>query len=321
MKQPGQGETQDELDAEAAIAAVAAWTGRSVAYAPLPAGLASPSHRGVDSVRWQVTVEGEAAPWFLKVLTPEHAAFVDPDVAFAAAAAAAGAGSAPRPYFNLPGQRAIVTDLLGPDWSTATIDDLRAPDVLAAVISAKKAIHGGTTLGSAWTVFDRLRTFDAARRAAGVEGPADLWWMLDWAGRIEKAILAAGTDVRPGHADGLASNVMLGSNGAVMLVDFDEARDTDPFYELGALLNEAFQFEAEMEPALEMFEGRVSRASLARCRAYAAADDLTWGLWGLLMDKVSPRGGIEFLKYAQWRLLRCRMALRDPGFDAKLRQL
>lgn len=145
--------------------------------------------------------------------------------------------------------------------------------------------------------------------------------MLDWATQIEAAILAAGFDVKPCHGDGLASNVLLGPDGAVTLVDFDEARDDDPWYEIGALLNEAFQFESEMEPALEMFEGSVRRASLNRCRAYAVVDDLVWGIWGLLMDRVSPRGEIEFLKYAQWRLLRCRMALRDPALESRLRDL
>ena len=62
-------------------------------------------------------------------------------------------------------------------------------------------------------------------------------------------------------------------------------------------------------------------ATLARCRLYAVADDLAWGVWGLVMDATSSRCHFEFLKYANWRLLRCRMALRHPGFEERLRTL
>ena len=76
-----------------------------------------------------------------------------------------------------------------------------------------------------------------------------------------------------------------------------------------------------MSPALEAYEGSIRRVTLDRCRLYAVADDLYWGLWSAQMNSVSARRGIEFLKYAQWRLLRCRMALQDPDFERKLRMI
>ncbi|VFU08737.1 protein of unknown function [Methylocella tundrae] len=39
------------------------------------------------------------------------------------------------------------------------------------------------------------------------------------------------------------------------------------------------------------------------------------------MNVVSARKGVEFLKYAQWRLLRCRMTIRDARFEDMLRHL
>jgi len=321
MKRLGQAETSDERNAEAAIAAVAEWAGRTVTYAPLPAGLASPSHRGVDSTRWSVAVDADTPAFFLKVIDAEQLPFTDVAAGFAAAAAAAGIGATPQPLHLLAAQNAIVCALLPAGARTARMDDLRRPEVLSAVIDLKRSIHGLAPFAATFTIFDQLRRFDAARQAGGIEGPADLWWMLDWASVIEKAILAAGSDLRPSHGDGLASNVMLGADGQAWLVDFDQARNDDPYCEIGALLNEAFQFESEMLVGLEMFEGSVCQASLNRCRAYAIVDDLVWGIWGMLMDRVSPRGEIEFLKYAQWRLLRCRMALRHPGLEEKLRRL
>lgn len=321
MQRLGQAATADEREAEVAISAIEDWRGSDIRYAPMAAGLASPSHRGVDSVRWAVSLDGAPPAFLLKVTTAEQAPLVDLEVAFRAAEAAAALGATPRPLHLLIEHRAAVFDLLPPDWRTARMDDLRKPDVLGKVIARKAAIHKAAPFTSAWTVFDRLRTMDDQRKVAGVNGPPDLWWLLDWAARIEQAVAAAGFDTRPGHGDGLASNVMIAPDGAVLLVDFDEARNDDPYCELGALLNETFQFESEMEAGLEMFEGSVRRASLNRCRAYAAADDLVWGIWALTMNSISPRSAYEFLKYAQWRLLRCRMALRDPGFEEKLRRL
>jgi hypothetical protein len=310
--------TQGEL--AAILAGVGAWQDRSVTFAPAAPGIVSPSHRGVDSDRWLVSLDGAAPSHLLKVVHPEQAAFFDVAASFDAQAKAAALGCTPAVLHADSERRAIVTDFLD-GWATARMDDLRKPDVLAKVLAAKSIIHAGPVFSGAWTVFDRLRQFDEARRAAGVEGPDDLWWMLDAVADIETAISAAGWDAKPAHADGLASNVLLSPSGDLRLVDFDEARNVDPLYELGILLNEAFQFENEMLPALEMVEGTVRPATLARCRLYAVADDLAWGVWGLVMDATSSRGHVEFLKYANWRLLRCRMAIRHPGFEEKLRTL
>lgn len=321
MKTLGEASTPAEVRAEAALTAVVAWTGKQIGYTSAPPGIASPSHRGVESEAWRVAVDQPSPAYFLKIVNSDQKAFVDLEAVFEAASIAAGLGCTPSPRHLAREADAIVFDLLPPGWKTARMDHLRRADVMEQVIALKKAIHRARPFTLCWTVFDRIRVLDNACKAAGIDHPDGLWWMLDGVGEIERSITAAGYDVRPSHADGLASNVMISQDGAVQLVDFDEARNVDPLYEIGILLNETFPFEEEMRPALEMFEGSFRQASLDRCRAYAAADDLMWGLWGMLMNSSSPRGDIEFLKYAQWRLLRCRMALRHPDFELKLRRL
>ena len=86
-------------------------------------------------------------------------------------------------------------------------------------------------------------------------------------------------------------------------------------------MNELYQFESQMKPLLEMHDGRFSEKAFSRCRLYAAADDLYWALRSLLQDVRSPIQGLEFLKYASWRFLRCRMLLGHPGFEERLRSL
>ena len=58
-----------------------------------------------------------------------------------------------------------------------------------------------------------------------------------------------------------------------------------------------------------------------RAILYGAADDLRWGLIAATLAATSPRTSLEFLKFASWRFLRCRMAMRDPRFPERLRMV
>ena len=310
----GQARSESEQAAEAAIRAVPEWAGTRIDYRRAVLPVMSPVHRAVDSDCWALDVDG--ASNFLKVVHPEMRATIDVATSFAAAQVAAKVGVAPAVHHRLPEHHAIVFTRLDEPWRTARTDDLRRPDVMAGLLAAKRRIHGLAPFGRSWSVFDAIRALPDPR-----DEVPDLWWMRDALGDIEAAITAAGIDARPCHADGLASNVMIGPGDALRLVDWDNACDTDPFYDIAALLNEAYAFTQEMLPALEAFEGTLRPASLARCRLYAVADDLRWGLWASRMDATSDRRDIEFLKYANWRYLRCRLALRDPDHERWLRTL
>jgi thiamine kinase-like enzyme len=146
-------------------------------------------------------------------------------------------------------------------------------------------------------------------------------WMREMIRDAGDAIASAGLDLVPCHGSGESSNVMIGPSARIALVDFDCAGLADPFYDIGILLTEACQFEPEMRAGLEIAFGRQDEAMLNRCRLYGAADDLYWGLRGLVMAATSPRRDIEFLKFGEWRLLRCRMFLHETRFEERLRRL
>jgi thiamine kinase-like enzyme len=170
-------------------------------------------------------------------------------------------------------------------------------------------------------VFEGIDQLWGLLQAANATLPEDAGWLRRAMAPIREAIAAAGVDLRPAHGDPHSSNVMIGPNGALQLVDFDMAGDIDPYYQLGVQMNELFQFESQMKPLLEMHDGHVSDRAFNRCRLYAAADDLYWALRGSLMETRSPRRSVEFLKYAQWRFLRCRMLVGCPGFEELIRSL
>ena len=310
----GEAVSEDERVAEAAIRAVPGWANATIAYRRAVLPVMSPTHRAVDSDCWAIDVDG--APFFLKIVHPEMRDAIDVAASFTAARMAAAAGVAPALLHYLLDHHAAVFARLDEPWRTARMDDLRRPDVMACLLAAKRRVHALTPFDRPWSVFDAVRALPDP-----LENVPDLWWMRDALDDIEVAMTSAGVDAKPCHADGLASNVMIGPGGAVRLVDWDNACDTDPLYDVAVLLNETCVLEEEMLPALEAFEGRVRPGTLARCRLYAVADDLHWGLWAYRMDAISARRDVEFLKYANWRLLRCRLALHDPGYERWLRTL
>ncbi len=319
MMRLGEAASAEDRAAEAAIRLIPEWSGAAVRYGRAAAPVMSPMHKAVDSDCYAVDVDD--APYFLKIIHPELRATVDLAASFDAAIKAAACGVAPVARHCLPAAHALVFDRLDADWRTAMVDDLRAASAMSEVLAAKKRIHAGASFQKTWSVFDAIAALLLLLSADERERVPDLWWLSDAVGDIGAAFAAAGTDSTPCHADGLASNIMLGPGGAVRLVDFDGACNTDPLYDVAILLNEAYAFEDEMMPALEIYEGRVRPATLARCRLYAIADDFYWGLWASRMDATSARRGIEFLKYANWRLLRCRMALGETGAERWLRTI
>ncbi len=326
MKAPGAAEDAQERLAEAALAeaasALPALHGKVLRYEAAVPGLASPSYHGVESTTYLVADQEDAAPaLFLKVAEASAAALLDPAAAFRAAKVIAGLGLAPEPLHFAREQGAILFRRLGPDWRPATLDGLQRPEGMAAVIDAFRRIGEGESFGRRWNVFEAIRALRAGLGAEADTLPPDAWFLFDWADAIEAALAAAGTDIRPAHADPHASNLLFGPGGALQLVDFDMACDTDPHYQLGAFLNEACTFETPMKAGIEMAEGVFRPDVFNRARAYAAADDLHWALRALAMDRLSPRRSLEFRKYAGWRFLRCRMLVGRPGFEETLRAL
>lgn len=321
MKKLGNPENALEARAERAILTFGALDAASVAYAVAMPPLASPSYHAVESTSFDIAPDGKEAPLFLRLGRDEVAELIDDDLALAAAYRLHDLGLSPEPIGYAPAERATLFQRLGHGWRTARIDDLMDDRPASRLIEMQKTIAAGEPFGRPWSVFDGIDQL--YRLVSGTEAvlPGDIDWMLAWMMSIREAISAAGVDLKPAHGDPHSSNVMLGPDGAMRLVDFDMAGDIDPYYQLGVQMNELYQFESQMKPLLEMHDGQFSDKAFHRCRLYAAADDLYWALRSLLQDARSPLKSVEFLKYAGWRFLRCRMLLGHPGFEERVRSL
>jgi thiamine kinase-like enzyme len=321
MKTLGTPATALEARAERAIRSLSILDAASTTYTASAPPVASPSYHAVESASFDVAPDGKEATFFLRLGGDEVAELIDDDVAFAAARRLHDLGLAPEPIARAPGERAVLFALLGEGWRTAKIDDLMHESAAARLIEMQKAIASGEPFGRPWSVFDGIDRLWPLVSEAGAVLPSDVDWMLAWMTTMREAISAAGVELKPGHGDPHSSNIMLGPDKAMMLVVFDMAGDVDPYYQLGVQMNELYQFESQMKPLLEMHNGRFSEKAFNRCRLYAAADDFYWALRSLLQDARSSLQGVEFLKYAGWRFLRCRMLLGHPGFEERVRSL
>jgi hypothetical protein len=299
-----------------AICRLPEWEGRTIRVELAAAPVVSPMHRGVASDCVVVRADG-VEPMFLKLAHSDMRVDILPEAA-TAARLAAQAGVAPGVMLEQPG--ALGLAYLPSNWRYARSGDLQDFVLMGEVLKAKRRLHAGERLGRRFCPFTRIETLYTEAIAAGVMLPEDIDHLLRAACLIREAVTAAGFDLAFCHNDAASSNIML-KDGAVMLVDFDIAADNDPWYDIGALINEVCDFDAPRRAAVEMAAGRYEEALFNRCRLYGAVDDLMWGLWGLTRAFTSPRTGIEFWKYGTWRLLHARSTIAARDFELWLRRL
>lgn len=311
----GIGEASNEMESriEATIASMDDWQNCSISYALAAGSVVSPIHRAVENACYTVLVD-RAETYFMKAQFDDMKDFTNFSETAEICSQLDDLGITPSLRSSNKNTRTMVFDYLGEDWSWGKVDDLADPDILGNVIKVKKTIQEGTPFNREQSVFDLIRSYWSMVDQTGAFVPADVGDIIGKISVIEKMIQASGVDIRPSHADGTASNIMIGPGKSVQLVDFDWSANTDPHYDLATLMVEAFQAEDDMWRMVEIFDGSVNERIYNRCRLYGIADDLMWALWGFVSFKKSPRVEVEFTKYAEWRLLRCRMNLDDPNF-------
>lgn len=286
---------------------------------PAFAVLASPGWHGVDGLHWRAVVDGQ--PLHIKSMHPDAAGYVDVPCAFRAAQAAADLGVGPALLAVDPKAGVLVMADVSATHRTGTLDRTHPDAVLGSIIAAKQAFQRGPALGRPSDAFAEVERFAGAARAAGASLPQDIAWLLASIAEAGAAIAACGRDSVPAHGDGNVSNVLIAEDGSVLLVDWDRAGDMDPFEDLGSLLAELAPQEPEARAIFERWHGSMDEGLFARANLYGAADDLRWGLIAATLAATSPRTSLEFLKFANWRFLRCRMAVRDPRFPERVRMV
>lgn len=304
----------------AAVRAVDGWDGGELAAEPAIPVLASPSWRGVDGAPWRVR-RADGASLFVKAMDPDAALTIDVACAFEAAARAAALGIGPAVHAADVASGMLVMEDLDAGWSTGTLERLLDPAIVDRILAARRAFQAGPPLPRAAGVFDEVERFYAEATAAGADLPSDADWLVAELRLAAAAIAEIDAAKVPIHGDGNVSNVMIHDDGSVRLIDWDRATTADPLEDLGSFLVEAYDQEPEARDAFIRFTGGFDERAFNRARLYGIADDLRWGLLGTLVAKKSPRDTFEFHKFASWRFVRCRMAIREPRFNETLRRV
>lgn len=297
------------------------WADTTFELRPAVVPIASPMNQGVDAAAFRAVDRATGASLWVRVPHDEARLYACPETLVTAARAAGEAGIGPVIHAADPVTGGLVMADLGQSHRVATLNRLAEPVIRDAVLKAKKTLHAGPRLPRTTSVFQAIESLLERAAAAGVTLPPDAAWLVDHARAAAAAITAAGIDTVPAHGDGNASNVLIDEAGGVVLVDYDMAANIDPFEDLGSFLVESHAFDPEARESFEAFHGSFDERLFNRARLYGVADDLRWGLIGAILAKTSSRSDLEFLKYADWRFLRCRLAMRDPRFEERLRRV
>ncbi|WP_138470737.1 phosphotransferase family protein [Poseidonocella sp. HB161398] len=284
--------------------------------APGPAALASPSYLGLDSASARI-----AAPeggLFLKVIHPEMRGRYDLGAAMQLAAGAGALGAGPEVLWSDAEAGAILMRDPGPDWQSAKQDRLQDGGFVAAAMAQMRVLHGAAPLAHRFDPFAAIDRTVAEAAAGDVALPQDAGWVLALVETLRAPLMAA--PVAPCRNDGSASNLLAGPGAAdVLLVDYDRAGMNDPMYDLGVLLAEITDFEAGMVAPAGAYMGAFDAQGFARARLWSIVDDVMHAFEARVAGARSVRGGIEWLKYSEWRIMRARLGLRHPQFEEKIR--
>jgi len=303
------------------IDALPGWGAGDIVIEPAIPILASPSWRGVDGSPWRAANKTSGESVFVKVMDPDAELYIDIPCAFEAARRASDLGIGPKVIVADTDAGLLIMEDLNQGWRVGTLERMLEPEIVDAVIAARRLFQAGQPLPRRNGVFDEIEHFYAAVVSARAQLPPDAEWLVEEL-RFAAAALR-GLDVTPVpiHGDGNVSNILINDAGEVRLVDWDRATTADPLEDLGSFLVEAFAQEPEARDAFARNTGSFDEAAFCRARIYGIADDLRWGLLGALLAAKSARNTLEFYKFASWRFVRCRMAVREPRFGEVLRRV
>ena len=279
-------------------------------------GVAHPINRGLDGLSVQLRQPSSGRHLFLKIVDAQtliDAEFADIE-GMAAHAEAVSVG--PKLLASDETTGALLFEYLSDEWRFGTVKDFRRADIRTKAIYCIKALHRTDRLRSKRSVFDRIRRLareleGLAKRSSSPRAifPEYYKAMCDWIARIEDGFDAAGHELAACHVENSLSNFMIGPSGEIKLVDFDRSTNADPLFDIGALCNEYCRTENDIAEAAEIYCGCVDRSVIARVKLYMIGSAFHLGLWGVVSQFRAPSTSVEFFKYGQNQLLRCRAAI------------
>lgn len=289
-------------------------------YEIVTAPAASPIRRAVDAIGARVqSVQGDE--WFIKAYYPDALPLHNLDSVADASEIAGDLGVAPRLIDRAPEHGVLAFEYLGEGWDWGRLDSLSSLSALKEQIELRRSIHDGPRFAVERDIFEEIASYVEHARRIGAPLPLDFDWLLASVEDAAKTLQKTREASVPAHGDGACSNIMVNQKGELRLIDFDVSGNDDPIHDLAAMLVEVCSFKEDVWEGVKIWSGHYDLQLFSKCMLYGIADDIRWGLWGLVLFQESPRQDVEFFKYGQWRLLRARMNIQDRDFELWCRSL
>lgn len=311
IKTIGEAATALERELEGALARARMFQGRKLSYSPV--------HGGISNSNFRVMVDGQPQSYFVKIPGAGTEMFIDRRAAFDASRKAGASGIGPRIYDDLVEDGIEIQDFMA-DRRPCTNSDFAVPERRLAAIEAYRKFHAVGALGLTKTVFDMIDEHAGQVAELGGWLPADYPWLDRQYRLARQALEASGLDLAPCFNDPMAGNFMLGSDGSIMLIDYEYASMNDRCYDLGIWFGEMFFTPEEEAELIEAYFGVVRPQDVSRITVHKALADVKWALWSFVQQRVSQLD-FDFFKYGQWKLMRLRSIMNHPDWPIHLSQV
>ena len=281
------------------IAAIPAWTGRSVTTSRIEAGL--------TNTNWRVEVDG--VPYFVRI--PGEATellAVDRGNELHNTQAAAQAGVAPRVAATVPKLGAFA--LAWVDGVAGSNESLRAPGMPARIGMALRQLHAGPRFRDDFDMFRLSERYLALVDERSIPIPSGYREHIDRFPRIEAALRRHPVATVPCHNDLLADNY-LDDGSRLWLVDWEYSGNNDPAFELGNTAQELSYDAAQRAELCATYYGEATEARLARMSLQMIMSDVGWTLWAAIQAVISTID-YDFMGWAEERWARAERMLDGP---------
>ena len=287
---------------EQVIAAIPAWTGRSIRTERIQAGL--------TNTNWRVEVDGTA--YFVRVPgAATELLAVDRANELHNTQAAAAAGVAPRVAAVVPELDAFALEWV--DGAPGSSASLRAPGMPARIGSILRQLHRGPRFRDDFDMFRLSERYLALVDERSMPIPAGYREHLDAIPRIEMALRRSPVETVPCHNDLLAENYLDGGD-RLWLVDWEYSGNNDPAFELGNTAQELGYDAVQRSELCAAYYGEATDPRLARMSLQMIMSDVGWTLWAAIQAQISTID-YDFMGWAEERWARAEGMLDGPDFE------
>lgn len=287
------------------IAAIPAWSGRSIRAEPIATGLTNRNYR--------LELDGE--PVFVRVPGPATDLLaVDRTNELHNTRAAAAAGVGPRVLHHLPGWDVFVLAWI--DGRTMSNEAFAAPGQPTRVAEVLRRLHRGPRFAHDFDMFRVTERYLRVVDERGIDLPGGYRDRLHQIPRIEAALAVHPLPSVPCHNDLLADNY-LDDGDRLWIVDYEYSGNNDPTFELGNTCQELGWDDVRVGELCSAYFGEATDALLARMRLQMIMSDVGWTLWAAIQSDISPID-YDFAGWAQERWARAQAAIDGPDFESWL---